>query len=48
MPQPKVDNRVKTEDVTGTQGLTFRDFGLAESVQFVSQENDNDDDDDIY
>ena len=36
MPQPKVDTRVKTEDVTNTQGLTFRDFGLAESVQFVS------------
>jgi len=34
MPQPKVDTRVKTEDVTNTQGLTFRDFGLAESVQF--------------
>lgn len=36
MPQPKVDTRVKTEDVTATQGLTFRDFNLAESVQFVS------------
>ena len=36
MTQPKVDTRVKTEDVTGTTGLTFRDFNLAESVQFVS------------
>jgi hypothetical protein len=36
MPQPKVDNRVKTDDVTATQGLTFRDFNLADSVQFVS------------
>jgi len=31
-----VDTRVKTEDVIGTTGLTFRDFNLADSVQFVS------------
>ena len=31
-----VDNRVKTEDVTATSGMTFRDFNLADSVQFVS------------
>ena len=38
MPQPKVDTRVKTEDVTATEGKTFRDFGLSEAVQFVSRQ----------
>ena len=37
MERPKVDNRVKTEDVTGTEGLTFRDFNLDDAVQFVSR-----------
>lgn len=36
MERPNVDTRVKTEDVTATSGMTFRDFGLADSVQFVS------------
>ena len=36
MERPNVDNRVKTEDVTATSGMTFRDFNLADSVQFVS------------
>lgn len=31
-----VDTRVRTEDVTATSGMTFRDFNLADSVQFVS------------
>lgn len=34
MERPNVDNRVKTEDVTATSGMTFRDFNLADSVQF--------------
>ena len=34
--RPNVDTRVKTEDVTATSGKTFRDFNLADSVQFVS------------
>lgn len=34
--QPNVDSRVKTDDVTGTKGLTFKDFGLCDEVQFVS------------
>ena len=37
MERPKVDDRVKTEDVTGTEGLTFRDFELDDAVQFVSE-----------
>ena len=37
MKQPNVDNRVKTEDVMNTKGLTFKSFGLSEEVQFVSQ-----------
>ena len=36
MERPNRDTRVKTEDVTATQGSTFRDFNLADSVQFVS------------
>lgn len=36
MKQPNVDNRVKTEDVMNTKGLTFKSFGLSEEVQFVS------------
>ena len=36
MERPNVDTRVKTEDVTATSGMTFRDFNLADSVQFVS------------
>ena len=36
MKQPNLDNRVKTEDVTNTKGLTFKSFGLSEEVQFVS------------
>lgn len=34
MERPNRDTRVKTEDVTGTTGMTFRDFNLADSVQF--------------
>lgn len=34
MKQPNVDNRVKTEDVMNTKGLTFKSFGLSEEVQF--------------
>lgn len=30
---PKKDNRIKTEDVLGTKGLTFQDFGLSQEVQ---------------
>jgi ATP-dependent RNA helicase DDX6/DHH1 len=30
---PKKDNRHKTEDVQGTKGLTFQDFGLSQDVQ---------------
>ena len=30
---PTKDTRYKTEDVTGTKGLTFADFGLAKEVQ---------------
>ena len=36
MERPNRDTRVKTEDVTATEGSTFRDFNLADSVQFVS------------
>mgnify|MGYP001002747523 CR=1 FL=1 len=36
MERPNRDTRVKTEDVTATSGMTFRDFNLADSVQFVS------------
>ena len=32
MKQPNVDNRVKTEDVTNTKGLTFKSFGLSDEV----------------
>jgi len=28
-----VDKRVKTEDVTGTNGSQFKDFGLSEELQ---------------
>lgn len=41
MERPNVDNRVKTEDVTATSGMTFRDFNLADSVQFVSSNTSN-------
>jgi len=34
MERPNRDTRVKTEDVTATSGMTFRDFNLADSVQF--------------
>ena len=37
MERPNVDTRVKTEDVTATSGMTFRDFNLDDSVQFVSR-----------
>ena len=37
MERPNVDKRVKTEDVTATSGMTFRDFNLDDAVQFVSQ-----------
>jgi len=37
MERPNVDTRVKTEDVTATSGMTFRDFSLDDSVQFVSR-----------
>ena len=36
MKQPNLDDRVKTEDVMNTKGLTFKSFGLSEEVQFVS------------
>jgi len=34
-----VDKRVKTEDVTGTNGSQFKDFGLSEELQLVSKLN---------
>ena len=37
MERPNVYKRVKTEDVTATSGMTFRDFNLDDAVQFVSQ-----------
>lgn len=30
---PKKDTRIKTDDVMGTKGLTFADFGLSKDVQ---------------
>jgi hypothetical protein len=33
--QPNVDTRVKTEDVTNTKGLAFRDFNLGKDIQLV-------------
>lgn len=33
IPVPKKDTRVKTDDVTGTKGLNFADFGLSKEVQ---------------
>lgn len=33
IPAPKIDTRVKTEDVTATKGLTWEDFGLSKEVQ---------------
>ena len=33
--QPNVDTRVKTEDVTNTKGLSFRDFNLGKDIQLV-------------
>jgi len=30
---PKKDNRIKTDDVIGTKGLTFADFGLSQDLQ---------------
>jgi ATP-dependent RNA helicase DDX6/DHH1 len=30
---PKKDTRIKTDDVMGTKGLTFNDFGLSKDVQ---------------
>ena len=30
---PKKDTRIKTEDVTGTKGLEFSDFGLSQDVR---------------
>ena len=35
--QPNVDTRVKTEDVTNTKGLSFRDFNLSKDVQLVGK-----------
>ena len=35
--QPNVDKRVKTEDVTNTKGLTFKDFNLSQELQLVSK-----------
>ena len=40
MERPNKDTRYKTEDVTATEGFTFRDFNLADSVQFVSEHFD--------
>jgi len=33
VPVPKKDTRVKTDDVVGTKGLNFSDFGLSKEVQ---------------
>jgi len=33
IPVPKKDTRVKTDDVIGTKGLNFSDFGLSKEVQ---------------
>lgn len=33
--QPPRDTRYKTEDVTSTKGLSFKDFGLTQEVQLV-------------
>ncbi len=33
IPAPKKDTRVKTDDVIGTKGLNFSDFGLSKEVQ---------------
>jgi len=30
---PKIDTRIKTEDVTATKGLTWADFGLCKELQ---------------
>ena len=30
---PKLDTRIKTEDVTATKGLTWADFGLCKELQ---------------
>ena len=30
---PKKDTRYKTEDVTGTKGMTFAEFGISKEVQ---------------
>ena len=30
---PVADTRVKTQDVLGTKGMTFQDFGLSQDVQ---------------
>lgn len=32
---PPKDTRFKTEDVTSTKGLHFKDFGLSQEVQLV-------------
>ena len=32
---PVKDTRFKTEDVTGTKGLKFEDFGLCKELQMV-------------
>ena len=30
---PPKDTRVKTEDVTNTKGMTFKDFGVSKELQ---------------
>jgi len=30
---PKLDTRIKTEDVTATKGLTWAEFGLCKELQ---------------
>ena len=34
--QPPRDTRYKTEDVTNTKGLSFKDFGLSQELQLVN------------
>ena len=33
----KTDTRFKTEDVTATKGMTFKDFGLQQNLLLVKQ-----------